>query len=322
VPLEGKTVIFDEVLGETKVDNKQLDDFIIVRSDGNPIYNLSVVVDDHDMNVTHVIRGSEHLNNTYKQKLIYQALGWEVPKFAHLPVILAPQGQQGKLSKRHGSVTCEDYRNQGYLPEALFNYLLRLGWAHGDKEIILKEEAIELFDFKGVSKSPAHYDNKKLTAINAHYIREGDIKRIFNLTVPFIENLADFKLKDEQKELIYQGFASIKERANTLVDAASMCLFYIKDMAYDMDDKSKKVLNEGLENIKRLLPELEKIEWTHDNINDFFKQKAQELEIKMGKLVQPFRVAVTYSAISPPLFEAMEILGKKNAINRIKLFIS
>lgn len=319
-PQEGTTIIKDEIAGEVEINNQEIEDFIIMRSDKTPIYNLSVTVDDHDMGITHIIRGTEHLNNAFKQKMIYEALGWEVPAFAHIPVILAPGKGQGKLSKRHGAVTLEDYKNDGFLPEAMFNYLLKLGWGHGDDEIISQEQAIKWFDLSGVQKSPAHFDNQKLISINGHYIREADNNRIFKLTIPFIEALKETKLNDTELNLIKQGIQSIKERVKTLKEAAEMSLFYITDLDLNkLDEKSKRILTENKEIIKQLIPDLEKINWDNDSMNEFFKTKSEKLDIKLGKLIQPFRISISYSTVSPPLFEAMEILGKDEIIKRLNL---
>ncbi len=224
-PQQGATTIHDRVQGAVTVANAELDDLIILRGDGSPTYNLSVVVDDHDMAITHVIRGDDHLNNAFRQTQIYQALDWQVPEFAHLPLIHGPDG--AKLSKRHGALGVEAYREQGYLPEAVRNYLLRLGWSHGDDEIISTEEAIRWFDLDAVGRAPARFDFAKLASVNAHYIREADDARLVDLVVPRLEK-PGLPLSPQQRERVTEAMPAIKLRARTIEDLADNARFYIR----------------------------------------------------------------------------------------------
>ena len=215
-PQTGETVIEDRVQGRVTVANEQLDDLIILRADGTPTYNLSVVVDDHDMGITHVIRGDDHFNNAFRQTQIYRALGWDVPVFAHVPLIHGPDG--AKLSKRHGALGVDAYRDMGYLPAALRNYLLRLGWSHGDDEIISTAEAIEWFELDAVGRAPARFDFTKLANLNGHYIRETDDRQLVALAAPFIERALSRPLSDSERERLAAAMPGLKPRAKTLVE--------------------------------------------------------------------------------------------------------
>ncbi len=322
MPHNGTSILNDIVQGEIKVENDTIEDLILVRSDGTPTYNLSVVVDDHDMGINYVIRGADHINNTFKQMQIIKAMGWELPTYGHVPLILGPDGS--KMSKRHGATTTEDYRKGGYLPKALFNYLLKLGWSHGDDEIISKEDAIKWFDAHDILKSPAKFDHTKLTALNALYIRNTDNKELLEMLIPFMEEKISRPLSDTEKDLLLKGIPDMKERSKTLVEMANMGIIYIinekSNFKPEFDEKSLKVLNSDKNKIADIIKDFEEqdIEWTKDGINDYFKQKAQTFEMKMGDIVAPVRVAITFSTVSPPLFEAMVIIGKQESLRRLK----
>ena len=322
MPHNGTSILNDIVQGEIKVENDTIEDLILVRSDGTPTYNLSVVVDDHDMGINYVIRGADQINNTFKQMQIINAMGWELPTYGHVPLILGPDGS--KMSKRHGATTTEDYRKGGYLPKALFNYLLKLGWSHGDDEIISKEDAIKWFDAHDILKSPAKFDHTKLTALNALYIRNTDNKELLEMLIPFMEEKISRPLSDTEKDLLLKGIPDMKERSKTLVEMANMGIIYIinekSNFKPEFDEKSLKVLNSDKNKIADIIKDFEEqdIEWTKDGINDYFKQKAQTFEMKMGDIVAPVRVAITFSTVSPPLFEAMVIIGKQESLRRLK----
>ncbi len=316
-PQDGHTVVSDEVQGDVKVENKQLDDMIILRSDGTPTYMLAVVVDDHDMGITHVMRGDDHLNNTFRQNVIYDLLGWDKPRYAHLPLIHGPSG--GKLSKRHGSVSVEEFKNEGYLPETVNNYLLRLGWSHGDDEIISMQEAIKLFDFDGINKSAAKFDYAKLESLNAHYMVEADNDRLVDLVTPFIKQKFNIDLDEPKKKTLLAGMNGLKERAKTLVQLADEARFYIADIT-SYDEKAKKHLDQYLVFMLKGLKDKFKVldNFNHDVIEAACRALAEEqAEGKLGKVMMPLRAALTGTDKSPSLFEVAEVLGKEEVIKRL-----
>lgn len=317
-PLDGYTVVNDEVQGEVKVENKQLDDMIILRSDGTPTYMLAVVVDDHDMGITHVIRGDDHLNNTFRQNIIYDLMGWDKPAYAHLPLIHGPDGT--KFSKRHGAVGIGEFQALGYLPEALCNYILKLGWAHGDEEIISMEKAIKLFDFKGINKAAAKFDYAKLENLNAHYITQADNDRLIDLIAPFLNDNHNIIISETGMIRLQAGMDSLKDRAKTLVQLAAESAFYlVEQISYD--DKAKKHLTtESLNVIKGLKDQLGVLEdFRAEKIEQTCRHYANDnAEGKLGKVMMPLRAALTGSDKSPSLFEAAEILGKEETLSRIQ----
>lgn len=317
-PLEGDMIIHDEVQGEVKVSHENLDDMIILRSDGTPVYMLAVVVDDHDMGVTHVMRGDDHLNNTFRQNMIYDAMGWDKPTYAHLPLIHGPDG--GKFSKRHGAVGVGEFEQLGYLPEALCNYLLRLGWAHGDDEIISREEAIKLFDFNGINKAAAKFDYAKLESLNAHYMKEADNERLIDLVAPFLQDNHNIIISNLGLERLQAGMDGLKDRAKTLVQLAAESAFYLLE-EIEFDEKATKHLNSeslsvvsGLKDKLNILDDF-KAEQIESACRDFANDNA---EGKLGKVMMPLRAALTGTDKSPSLFEAAEILGKEETLSRIQ----
>ncbi|MHA1540756.1 MAG: glutamate--tRNA ligase [Alphaproteobacteria bacterium] len=328
---ENTIIAVDDIIrGHVEINTKELEDLIIVRSDGiSPTYNLSVVVDDHDMNATHVARGEEHFVNTFKQKMIYEAMGWTVPQFAHLPLVLAPAGQKGKLSKRHGAVGVGDYKDKGFLPEALFNYLLKLGWGHGNDEIISKKQAIEWFDFKDVSKAGMQFDLKKLESLNAHYIREKDDSKLCKVAIPFFEKHISRELSEDEKKTLLLAIPDLKTRVKTLVEMAELGAFLF--IIFPMDSKAEKILQKPIPIIdseEKITPQnalsdfvkgAENLTWTRDALNDYFNNHTEKLNVKLGKLLQPLRALICFSTITPPLYEAMVLLGKKECLKRLKL---
>jgi glutamyl-tRNA synthetase len=318
-PQDGETVIHDLVQGEVRVPNQQLDDLIILRADGTPTYNLSVVVDDHDMNITHVIRGDDHLTNMFRQYHIFQAMGWDIPKYAHIPLIHGPDG--AKLSKRHGALGVEAYRDMGYLPEALRNYLVRLGWSHGDDEIISTEQAIAWFDLDHVGKSPARFDFAKLTNLNGHYIREADNDYLLKSILPFLESKLGTAVPAEGRDFLIRGMNGLKQRAKTLVELADSCLFYLSPQPLE-EDARKFVEGEGHQILKMIEGHLEALpesSWTESQLENYAREIAEEKEIKLGKMAQPLRVALTGTTVSPSVFEIMHVLGKDKTLERQRL---
>ena len=320
-PLTGETRIRDLVQGEVTVTNAQLDDMILLRADRTPTYMLAVVVDDHDMGVTHVIRGDDHLSNAFRQYQLYQALGWSVPEFAHVPLIHGADG--AKLSKRHGALGVDAYRDMGYLPEALCNYLLRLGWSHGDDEIIDREQAIEWFDLASIGRSPARFDFAKLDNLNAYYIRRADLARLGELVEALIEKPRGAPLSATARLRLRRGLPGLRERAKTLRDLAESALFYVEDGPPLLNQKADAVLTEtAVEHLRRLLPVLEsQTEWTaaalEIAVRAYVEAAVTDPALKLGTLAQPLRAALTGATVSPPIFEIMEALGRDLSLARI-----
>ncbi|WP_417429350.1 glutamate--tRNA ligase [Kiloniella sp.] len=318
MPQEGETLIKDLVQGDVTVANSQLDDMVLLRADGTPTYMLSVVVDDYDMGITHIIRGDDHLTNAFRQTQLFKAMGWELPYFAHIPLIHGADG--AKLSKRHGALGVEAYRDEmGYLPEALRNYLLRLGWGHGDEEVISTEQAIKWFDIDGVGKSPSRFDFAKLENLNGIYIRNADDSYLADIISPLISAKEEIVISADQKAVLVKGMSGLKERAKTIIDLAESAGFYVKSRPLQLNDKAKKLLSvEGKENLSNLLPILQNLPtWEEEPLEATVKGFAEEAELKLGKIAQPLRAALSGSNVSPGIFEVMEILGKDESINRI-----
>lgn len=315
---EGESVVNDLVQGEVRVKHENLDDFIILRSDGTPTYLLSVVVDDHDMGVTHVIRGDDHLNNTFRQKLIYEAMGWDLPYFAHLPMILGQDG--AKLSKRHGAVSLDDFEARGYLPEAVLNYLLRLGWSHGDDEIISRKQAMEWFTLDHVVKSAARFDYDKLESLNAHYIKQAGDERLVELLGRFLHERHKLAVDQIAHKRLLAGMPELKDRAKTLVQMADEGAFYAREIPYDFDDKALQTLDDNALGTLDLLAGRFKTlaPFTADNIQQACKDiAAQQYQGKLGKVAMPLRAALTGTTVSPSIFHAAEILGQHETLARL-----
>jgi glutamyl-tRNA synthetase len=311
-PRDGETVIDDRVQGRVTVQNAELDDFILLRSDGTPTYMLAVVVDDHDMGVTHVIRGDDHLNNAFRQLAIIHAMGWPEPVYAHVPLIHGPDG--AKLSKRHGALGVDSYRDElGFLPEAINNYLLRLGWGHGDDEIISREQAIEWFDLDHVGKSPSRFDFKKLENLNGHYIREADDRRLADIVG------SKLGLSDEQTVLLVRAMPELKARANTLNQLADGARFLFDRRPLDVDEAAAALLTtearEILNAAHRALSAL--ADWEPASLEAAIREVAEGLEVKLGKLAQPLRAALTGRATSPGIFDVLALLGRDESLARI-----
>lgn len=322
-PIEGETTLNDHVQGTVTYANKDLDDFIILRSDGTPTYNLAVVVDDHDMGVTHVVRGVDHLTNAARQSLIYDAMTWPVPQWAHVPLIHGPDG--AKLSKRHGALGVEAYQAMGYLPQAMRNYLVRLGWSHGDDEIMSTDQIIEWFDLDGIGKSPARFDFDKLEALNGHYIRNADdedLVRHIEALLPVLENtLAPTKKLDgESRQKLLASMPGLKERAKTLVELIGSAKYLFAERPIPLDAKAQKLLSDDAKKVLSLLAaRLELVnDWTAPVLEADVRAFAEAEELKLGKVAQPLRAALTGTAVSPPIFDVLAVLGRDEALARLK----
>ncbi|MBL8657949.1 MAG: glutamate--tRNA ligase [Altererythrobacter sp.] len=311
VPTEGETSIQDAVQGRVTVQNAEIDDYVLLRADGTPTYMLAVVVDDHDMGVTHVIRGDDHLNNAFRQLPIIRAMGWPEPVYAHIPLIHGTDG--AKLSKRHGAVGVEAYRDdEGVLPEALFNYLLRLGWGHGDREEITREEAIELFDLAGVGKSPSRFDLKKLQNLNGHYIREADDARLAALVAPRIGLQVD-------AALLTRAMPVLKVRAHDLNELAEGARFLFARRPLALTEKAQALLDDAGRGVLALVSEAlhGETDWTIETLEATTKALAERLGLGLGKLAQPMRAALTGTTTSPGIFDVLILLGRDEALARI-----
>jgi glutamyl-tRNA synthetase len=317
-PEDGETVIEDEVQGRVAVQNEEIDDFVLLRSDGTPTYMLAVVVDDHDMGVTHIVRGDDHLNNAFRQLAIIKAMGWPEPVYAHVPLIHGPDG--AKLSKRHGALGVDAYRDEmGILPEALFNYLIRLGWGHGDDEIISREQAIEWFDLDNVGRSPARFDLKKLESLNAHYIREADDGRLAALAAPRIADLLGRPLENEEVERIAAAMPHLKPRAKHVDELAEGAMFLFRSRPLDMDEKAAALLEGSARSLLALVHQaLASLGgWSNEATEQAVREVAEASGVKLGQVAQPLRAALTGRATSPGIFDVLELLGREESLARI-----
>ena len=316
-PKEGETVVHDLVQGEVRFPHSELDDMILLRSDGTPTYMLSVVVDDHDMAITHVIRGDDHLTNTARQIALYRALGWDTPEFAHIPLIHGPDG--AKLSKRHGALGVEAYRDMGYLPETLRNYLLRLGWSHGDEEIISTEDAVRWFGLEAVGRSPSRLDLAKLDNLNGHYLRQADDARLVDLIVPMIEAALGHGVDAGGRARLLAAMPGLKERAKTVVELADAAAFYVRTRPISPDAKAEALLDvEARATLAALAVVLAAVEpWTAVALEDAVRAHAESHGQKLGKLAQPLRAALSGRTTSPPIFDVLAVLGRDESLARI-----
>jgi glutamyl-tRNA synthetase len=311
-PREGETVIDDKVQGRVTVQNVELDDFVLLRSDGTPTYMLAVVVDDHDMGVTQVIRGDDHLNNAFRQLVIIRAMGWPEPSYAHVPLIHGPDG--AKLSKRHGALGVDAYRDElGMLPEAVSNYLLRLGWGHGDDEIISRERAIEWFDLDHVGKSPSRFDFKKLENLNGHYIREADDERLADLVAPTLG------VSGKHRDLLIKAMPELKARAHSIHQLAEGSRFLFAKRPLAMDEAAAALLTpEARSLLSAAHAKLAALaEWDTASVEAAIREVAEGHEVKLGKLAQPLRAALTGSTTSPGIFDVLALLGRDESLARI-----
>jgi glutamyl-tRNA synthetase len=321
-PLTGETVVEDQIQGRVVWQNENLDDLVLLRSDGTPTYMLAVVVDDHDMGVTHIIRGDDHLTNGARQAQIYNALGWPVPVMAHIPLTHGPDGS--KLSKRHGALGVDAYRAMGYLPEALRNYLVRLGWSHGDQEIFSTEEMVAAFDLPQIGRSPARFDFAKLESINGHYIRQmsdADLVDAIERLLPHLANGAVLaaKLTPDLKAKLRAAMPGLKERAKNLVDLIDSGQFLYAQRPIAIDEKAKALLGpQARAIIGELLPDLSQVEpWTAAAIENAVRTFIQRKELKLGAVAQPLRVALTGRPTSPGIFDVLQVLGREESLARL-----
>jgi len=317
-PQSGETVIEDKIQGTVRVGNDQLDDMILVRADGTPTYMLAVVVDDHDMGISHVIRGDDHLTNAFRQAQIYDALGWDLPYFAHMPLLHGSDGK--KLSKRHGALGVEAYRDDGFLANAMNNYLLRLGWSHGSDEIISRSQSIEWFDLDAVGRSAAQFDMDKLTSLNGHYIRHSEDAELLDLVRPVLENLLGYGIENDALARLKNGLSGLKERVKNINELSESALFYVRKRPLPVDNKARKYLDEqGRRMVDIARDELAGISsWSHDELENRIREAAAARDQNLGKLAQPLRAALTGSSVSPGIFEVMEILGREETLGRLE----
>jgi glutamyl-tRNA synthetase len=321
-PLDGETSVPDEVQGLVTWANKDLDDFVLLRSDGNPTYMLSVVVDDHDMGVTHIIRGDDHLTNAARQTQIYQAMGWDVPSMSHIPLIHGPDG--AKLSKRHGALGVDAYRAMGYLPEAMRNYLVRLGWSHGDQEIFSTDELIAAFGLDHVGRSPARFDFAKLENLNGHYLRQSDpagLMATLEATLPYLEGgpALQAALAPALREKLLRALPGLKERAKTLNEIVAGAQFLIATRPLALDDKAAGLLNPAARALlARLAPVLAALPgWSAAETEAAVRGFCEAQGEKLGAVAQPLRAAMTGKATSPPIFDVLDVLGREEALARL-----
>ncbi len=310
MPLEGTITIDDMVQGEVTVDVDQLDDFIIMRSDGTPTYNFVVVVDDADMDVTHVIRGDDHLNNTFRQVPVYRALGLEPPTFGHLPLISG-------LSKRKGSAAVQDYRDRGFLSEAVVNYISRLGWSHGDQEIFTREELVEYFGFDSVGKSPSNFDEDKLKWVNTEWLKKLEASDLAQRLLPFLKKLdLDVELDDR----LVQIADLMRDRGDTLVEIAEKSTYFFTDQ-FDYDEKAVKKWMKPVSEpaIKEIIESLEGLdEWSADSIGTIYREVGKKHEVGLAKLAQPTRISLTGSTSSPSVFDLVASFPREEALRRLR----
>lgn len=324
-PRDGETIVQDIVQGEVRFPNKDLDDLVLLRSDGTPTYMLAVVVDDHDMDVTHIVRGDDHLTNAARQSIIYNALGWDIPVMAHIPLIYGPDG--AKLSKRHGATGAEAYRAMGYLPEALRNYLVRLGWAHGDEEFFTTAELEKLFSLEGIGKSPSRFDFAKLENMNGHYIRAADDKQLVKQIHSILHEIegGDWyqeRWNDEIESKLVVAMPALKERAKTLLELIDGARFLIGERPIEIEEKAASILDAdggaARKTLTALIPRLKELStWDIETIDATVRAFTEDQGLKLGKVAQPIRSALTGRTSAPGVFEVMAVLDKDECLARL-----
>lgn len=317
MPRDGETVIEDAVQGRVTVQNQALDDMIVLRSDGTPTYMLAVVVDDHDMGITHVIRGDDHLNNAFRQYQIYAAMGWDIPIFAHIPLIHGPDGK--KLSKRHGALGVEAYEEMGFLADAMRNYLLRLGWSHGDDEIISTEQAVEWFNLENIGRGAARFDFDKLDSLNAHYLRTLSADKLLPLIENALENTLGRDLANDERDKVLKALPSVAERAKRLTDVTEGSSLFCNTRPIEMMEKAAATLAGTGETLVSVAKELEAVTaWEPEPVKAAITAFAQAKDLKLGKVMQPIRAALTGGKPSGDLIDLLVILGQKESLDRLK----
>jgi glutamyl-tRNA synthetase len=315
-PREGVTVIKDQVQGDVTIKNDQLDDMVLLRSDGTPVYMLAVVVDDHDMGVTHVIRGDDHLNNAARQMMIYEAMEWPLPVYAHIPLIHGEDGK--KLSKRHGATGVEEYQAMGYPAAAMRNYLARLGWSHGDDEFFSDAQAIEWFDFNGIGKSPSRLDFKKLDHLSGQHIAQMEDAALLHDIEGFLVASAQDALAPQQKEDLLKALPFLKGNAKKFGDLIEKARFVLTSRPIDIDEKAAKNLDDVSRGIlKSLTPHLQNVNWSRETLEVVCNEVAESHEVKFGKLAGPMRAALAGRATTPSVFDMMLVLGRDETIARL-----
>ena len=316
MPIDGKTVLKDLVQGKVEVGNDQLDDLILLRADGSPTYMLAAVVDDYDMAITHVIRGDDHLTNAFRQAQIYHAMGWPLPAFAHIPLIYGSDGS--KLSKRHGALGVEAYKEMGFLPDALLNYLLRLGWGYKDEEFISRKKAVELFTIAAVGKSPSKFDFAKLINLNSHYLRNADNNYLTDIVTKEIQKKYSEPIEEYIKKRILNGMDGLKARSKTIVELSEVAsIYYLKRPLKYTPEASELLTGENLCLLSELLEKFSAIHWSQSELELEAKNLAKNRSIKLGLIAQPLRAAITGKTASPSIFEVMYILGRDESIARL-----
>ena len=322
-PQDGFTIVQDKVQGEVRFPNKDLDDFIILRSDGNPTYMHAVVVDDHDMGVTHISRGDDHLTNAARQTIIYEAMGWDVPVMGHIPLIHGADG--AKLSKRHGALGVEAYREMGYLPAALRNYLVRLGWSHGDDEIMTLDQMIEWFEIEDVNKGAARFDFAKLEALNGVYMRQSDDVELLaqlEATLPYLEGGDEMlaRLDPTRRGQLLAAMTGLKDRAKTLVELKDGASFLFAERPLALDEKAAQILADGgRDALAGVVTKLDAVEdWRAETTEAAVRAYAEEAGLKLGKAAQPLRAALTGRSVSPGVFDVLAVLGREESLARLK----
>ena len=313
-PEIGEIVFEDLLRGKIVFPAEEIDDFIILRSDGTPTYHFAVVIDDITMGITHVIRGDDHISNTPKQLLIYKALEVDPPEFAHIPMVLGSDG--ARLSKRHGAKSILEYRDAGFLPKALLNYLARLGWGYGDQEYFTVEELIEKFDLKSINLSPARFDQNKLLAINAYWIKNSDNKYLLEYLKYFLRN---YDLNKFSEEYLLSAIETVKTRSKTLVEMVDMIKFYlVEEITYDLDGAKKFLIPEIKPLLKKIAEDLKDLPLEEKKLEEYFRNLAEESGIKLKNIAQAVRIALTGKTVSPGLFEIIKVLGKERVEKRLK----
>ena len=316
-PQDGVTVIMDEVQGDVTIRNDQLDDMILLRSDGTPVYMLAVVVDDHDMGVTHVIRGDDHLNNAARQQMVYDAMGWPVPVWAHIPLIHGPDGK--KLSKRHGALGAQEYQAMGYPAAGMRNYLARLGWSHGDDEFFTDAQAKEWFDLNGIGKSPARFDVKKLENLSGQHIAESDNAALQQEIVAYLEAAGLPPLDDTQRAALLRAMYCLKDRARTFPELLEKAAFVLSERPILPDEKAQKALNSVSDGIlSELTPHLQNASWTRNELEAVLNGFAEQHETKFGKLAGPLRAVLAGRSVTPSVFDMMLVLGRDETLARLE----
>ncbi|SDX98713.1 glutamate--tRNA ligase [Citreimonas salinaria] len=315
-PTEGETVIRDQVQGDVRIGNDQLDDMVLLRSDGTPVYMLAVVVDDHDMGVTHVVRGDDHLNNAARQMGIYQAMGWEVPVWAHIPLIHGPDGK--KLSKRHGALGVDEYQKMGYPSPGMRNYLARLGWSHGDDEFFSDAQAQEWFDLSGIGRSPARFDFKKLDNLSGQHIAVMDDAALLHEIEAFLAATGQLPLTDAQKDGLSRAMYCLKDRAKTYPELLEKAHFVLESSPVEPDEKAAKALDAVSRGIlEALTPQLQNASWTRDDLEAVMNRFAEDRGTKFGKLAGPLRAALAGRMVTPSVFDMMLVLGRDESLARL-----